>query len=759
MSDYKWYGHFADNGYKYVITEPETPRHWYNYMYNDDYITFTSQVGFGEGFAQDDMGRRVPLIMNRNIFICEDKAWSILGLPMGYGYTDYSCTHKAGSTVISLTYNGIRSTLRVFVPDNGRQEIWSVSLKNLSGKERNVKLIPYAKTNIDAAYKPQGYNIAEGHFNKDKNAVYGYFYQEFFTKRNRPMWGYMSSGEDVTGFDARHTAFIGAYGDDLHPVAITKYMSCTNSDCIAEKICLALENTVSLKADEEKTIHYMVGVALNEDEISRPDNDTVTACFDAMEAKYLDRIRRVQIDSPWKDLNNLINGWLVYATDMGSRWARVRHNGFRDMTSDTGCLSVINAPLAWERIKRILTYQYDNGYAPRTIIDGELKDRKFADNTVWLTMAVYNIITETGDPDLLYEEVKFNNGTFASVYEHIRRSVEFLWNFKGLYGLIKIWGGDWNDCINYAGLEGKGVSVWLSIAWCYAAKQFAELAGYLGKKEDASLYMDRYREMRDTIDMYGWDGEYYLYARTDDDILMGSHTSEEGQIFLNPQIWAVFAGLDMDDRHIKGMDKAEELLETDLGILLSKPPYTHQYSYIGSMAEKPGGVQDNGGVYLHTAAWKLAADSMLKRNAKVEEGLKKILPFDNDYYETKGEPYCMFNCYYLPGHGYRKGTPGQSWRTGSNAWLVKSVVMYIFGLYAKLEGLKLEPCLPPSWRECSIKKLFRGCAYNITYIQTEDGPCNTVGEIKVNGKAVRCADNIIRPEKGKTLDIIVKLKN
>jgi cellobiose phosphorylase len=150
MSDYKWYGHFSDNGYKYVITEPETPRHWYNYMYNDDYITFTSQVGFGEGFAQDDMGRRVQLIINRNIFICEDEAWSIMGLPIGYGYTDYSCTHKAGSTVISLKYNEIQSSWRVFVPNNGKLEIWSVSLKNLSGKDRTVKLIPYAKTNIDA---------------------------------------------------------------------------------------------------------------------------------------------------------------------------------------------------------------------------------------------------------------------------------------------------------------------------------------------------------------------------------------------------------------------------------------------------------------------------------------------------------------------------------------------------------------------------------------------------------------------------------
>jgi cellobiose phosphorylase len=123
--------------------------------------------------------------------------------------------------------------------------------------------------------------------------------------------------------------------------------------------------------------------------------------------KYEDRIRRIRIKTPWENFDNLINGWMVYATDMGSRWARVRHNGYRDMSQDTDCLAVLNAPLAWERIKRVLSYQYENGYAPRTIIDGALKDRNFSDNTVWLTFAVYDIIKELGDPKLLHEQVKF----------------------------------------------------------------------------------------------------------------------------------------------------------------------------------------------------------------------------------------------------------------------------------------------------------------------------------------------------------------
>lgn len=126
------------------------------------------------------------------------------------------------------------------------------------------------------------------------------------------------------------------------------------------------------------------------------------------------------------DFDKLINGWMKYAADMGSRWARVRHNGYRDLTSDTECLACVNPRLAWERLKRILTYQYDTGYAPRTIIDGAIRDRKFADNTVWMTFAADTIVKELGDINLLNEEVEFNNGTKASVYEHLRRSVDFV---------------------------------------------------------------------------------------------------------------------------------------------------------------------------------------------------------------------------------------------------------------------------------------------------------------------------------------------
>ena len=671
---------------------------------------------------------------------------------MKYGYTDYSCAHENGSSEIKLTYNGVDSSLRIFVPNEGKYEIWSVTAKNTTDRERKLSLVAYARTEMDDPYKPQGYNLATGGFFSDRNAVYARYFMPFYSERNVKTYVYMTSSEPAVGYDSRRTAFIGTYGDENHPVAMERGGHCTNSDVNSEKVCLALENELVLAPFEEKTVHFCVGGTTDIDEVRRPEK--VEEKFLAMKKKYADVLAGVTIKTPVENFDNLINGWMKYAADMGSRWARVRHNGYRDMTSDTECLACVNPALAWERIKRVLTYQYSNGYAPRTIIGGAIRDRNFSDNTVWLTFAVCTIIKELGKPELLNEKVKFNDGTEATVYEHCKRSVEFLYNFTGLYGLVRIWGGDWNDCVNFAGLGGKGVSVWLTIAWYRANKNLSEMAGWLGYADDVKAAEERANVMGERIEKYGFSKKsgYYIYARTDEDIVMGDVDCDEGKIFLIPQLWAVLAGLPHGK---EAMARAEELLEIPLGIRLAYPAYSYQRDYIGSMAEKAPGVQDNGGIYLHPSAWKLAVDSLLRRPDLVEAGLKKILPFDTDYAVKCGEPYAMFNSYFAPETGYREGTPGQSWRTAASSWLLKSTVEYVFGLHPEINGLRIEPCLPLSWRECGIKKTFRSCVYDITF--KGDGSGSDVLSVKINGQPFEGKNNTVPPRAGETLKIEVLL--
>ncbi len=227
--------------------------------------------------------------------------------------------------------------------------------------------------------------------------------------------------------------------------------------------------------------------------------------------------------------------------------------------------------------------------------------------------------------------------------------------------------------------------------------------------------------MRRIVNDVAWAGEHYLIAYTDDGEKLGSMANEEGQMHLIAQAWAVLAGIGLDGKAERAMDSVDRLMNTELGVLMSWPAYSHQYLNIGDVTEKLPGVHENGGVYLHACTWKLAADCLLKRNDKVQEGLEKLLPANAKWAEKHCEPYIMCNSYFPKEAGYRYATPGQSWRTGTGAWFLKAIAYYIFGLQPELDGLRLNPCLPPDWRTCSIRKVFRGAEYHIAYEQSAPG--------------------------------------
>ncbi|MHC5087554.1 MAG: GH36-type glycosyl hydrolase domain-containing protein, partial [Planctomycetota bacterium] len=506
-----------------------------------------------------------------------------------------------------------------------------------------------------------------------------------------------------------------------------------------EKMCFALENTIELEAGEDIELHFIAGVTVDTDEIPELRNrfftgDAVQKEFDATLSKLASDIDGITIDTPDEGLNNLFNGFLKHQASLGSRWARVRHNGFRDTNCDCECLGIVNPSLAWERAKRILSYQYSNGFAPRTFLDGRVQDRGYADNTVWITFNIYHLLKEIGDLSVLDQPVPFNDGTCASVYTHVKRSVDSLWGDRGELGLVRLHGGDWNDCINLAGLKGKGMSVWLSIAWFLANRQFAEIARLKGCPQDAERADTRADEMREIIDRHGWDGDYYMADYTDDGKKIGSHECDEGKIHLIHQAWAVMAGVDTDGKGAMAMDAVEKYLVTDLGAVMIWPPYTYYRNDIGITTQKLPGVHENSSAYLHACTWKLAADCILKRNETVQEDIEKILPDNDKWVEKKAEPYILCNSYYSKDASYRYARPGQSWRTGSGAWFLKDIGFYVFGLQPEMGGLRLNPCLPPDWKSCSVTKKFRGANYQISYEQINPGPCNTIREMIVNGK-------------------------
>ncbi|MBR2650358.1 MAG: hypothetical protein IKD45_01735 [Clostridia bacterium] len=729
----KQYGHYLDGGCDFCITEPDIPRNWYNYLWNDTYITYFSQVGAGESFMQDNLGRRIKLVADRGFFITEgERHFGIAGLPVDEKRDGYRCVHSHGRTDVYTDNFGISSRVSIIVPREGNFELWSVKVKNNSDETRSLKVIGFMGSAFDSAYARQGYNTECSHC-EDGELLYIKRGANVNGKRVGA-YGFLAlNGAD--SFSGAYNAIVGPYGSFAHPAILAKGGCDGNVGC-GEKLAYAMEKNLSLAPYEECELVYIAGIAFSLGEARDMQKKYANPeYFEAESRAVCEMFKKqengVSINTPDGMLNNMFE-WLKHQSNLGSRWARVRHNGYRDLTSDTDCLAAVNPELALERFLRILSYQYPDGYAPRTFIDGEIRPNNFSDNTVWLNFTASSIIKELGKREILDIVVPYNDGTEGTVYEHLYKSVDFLYNFRGLHNLVKIWGGDWNDCMNTAGLEGKGVSVWLSIAWYRANKFFEEIALINGKTEDAELAHARGEQMRDIIEEYGWDGEYYIDAINDKGVKIGSKECEEGKIFLIPQIWAVFSGVSRSGREITAMDSVEKYLSDPLGTVICYPPYTKWDGGIGSVTTKYPGIHENGGVYLHTIAWKIAADAMLKRADRVEAGIETILPFRNKVVDGRAEPYIMCNSYFGKQTGYRYGTPGQSWRTAAGQWFEKAIVNYVFGLLPEMEGLKVDPCLPPSWKTAEITKTFRGTTYHISY---ENGGTR-VKSITVNGKEI-----------------------
>ncbi len=465
---------------------------------------------------------------------------------------------------------------------------------------------------------------------------------------------------------------------------------------------------------------------------------------DASEAE----LGQIAFSTPDSRLDQLATHWLPRQISLGAQWARVRHNGFRGQMQDIGAMAFFNPQRALQQFERVLAYQYSSGYAPRTWLHGQIQDRNFADNHVWIAFTAHNLVMESGDPTILQREVPFNDGSLATIYEHVRRAVAHLWQDRGLFGLCRIWGGDWNDGLDQVGVRGEGVSVWLSMAWYLANRQLAELAQLLVDTEQVARCQRQGEQMQQAVDAYAWDGEYYLRAYDDDGKPLGSHLNQEGTLFLNTQTWAVLSGIGLGDKSKQALAYAEAQLQSDLGIRCLLNPYTHFDPTLGLISRKTPGIQENGGVYLHASAFKLVADAMLGRRAAVERGIADMLPFDRD-----GEPYVFSNCYFAIEDSYRHGTTGQSWGTGAAGWFYVALLNHVFGLKPEMAGLRIDPCLPPSWETCAVTRPFRGALYHIRYTQTGDSGRMT--QIMVDGQPWR--EPVLPVQSGRTYQVSVTL--
>ena len=357
------------------------------------------------------------------------------------------------------------------------------------------------------------------------------------------------------------------------------------------------------------------------------------------------------------------------------------------------------------------------------------------------------------------EVYPFRDEGEATVLGHMDRALDFLESNKGEHDLLLIKFGDWNDSLTGVGKEGRGESVWLSIAYAQALCEMAELARFMGDSAKEANYLSRREAIMKAINDNAWDGEWYRRCYTDNGSPLGSVQNKYAKMFMEPQCWSLISGVASEERAntiIKAMD---ERMLTPVGYLLLTPSYKEFDSTIGRISSMEPGICENGTIYSHTNIWMILGLLKYGKADLAYELFKKIAPGyivgDNTEIKNKCLPYMFSNCYFGPEHKNSAFQMEYSWITGSVAWYTNTMENYLVGARATYEGLVIEPHLP--FESAKMKRSFRGAEYDITVSNPSKLAKNYTLEITVDGKKL---DGNIVPSfaDGKTHSVAVIVK-
>jgi cellobiose phosphorylase len=761
------YGYFSPETKEYVITSPRTPRPWVNIISNGDYGIAVSQTGSGYSWRTHAQLNRLTrweqdLIKDewgKYIYIRDadtGKFWSAGWKPVCTDPTRYTCRHGMGYTVIESLTNGIESELTVFVPHDEPVEIWKLRLKNNSRKARKLELYTYMEWCLGAApdwHREFHKSFIETDYDKDAGAI-------FASKRLWEVptdkghwntnWDYVafhSSSLKPASYDGDKESFIGMYGSLVNPAAVATARPGRRTGNWLDPIG-SLKVRVNLKPGDEKTVSFTVGAARTRDEAKSiiqkyKKIKEVDASLARVTERWDSLLDTVTVDTPDDSMNLMLNTWLKYQAIAGRLWGRTGYYqtggayGYRDQLQD----SQIFLPIDPEQTRRQIALHARHQFKDGTVyhwwhpISEVGLVTEMTDDLLWLPFVVQSYLDETDDRNILDDREPFiDSHEPASIYDHCVRAIDKVLTRFSDRGLPLIGAGDWNDGLSAVGLKMKGESVWLGQFLYRILNDFAEIASVKGDHERVAEYRERAGRLKTVLNETGWDGEWYYRATKDSGEKLGSSENTDGRVYLNPQTWAVIAGVADVERANRVMDVVEKYLEKDMGPLLLYPSYKTPDPEIGYLTRYSPSMRENGGVYTHAATWAVIASARLKRHESAYRIFTKLNPIHRakDPDKNFGEPYVTPGNIEGPESRF-SGRSGWTWYTGSAAWLFKAGLEWILGVRPSKDGLIIDPCIPPSWKGYTVRRMFRGAEYLI-HVKNPDRVGVGVREVLLNGE-------------------------
>lgn len=764
------YGFFDKEAKEYVITRPDTPLPWINYLGSEEYCALMSNTAGGYSFYKDPKERRLTRYRYNNVpmdgggryvYVRDNSSkdyWSATWQPTNKDLKEYQyeCRHGLGYTSITSKYADIKTKTTYFVPLGEKLEVWFLEVTNEGSKKRNLSVYPFVEFCLwDALNDMTDYqynlNIGEAEYKNDviyhlTNYRVSHCFFSYFTCTN----------QKPESFDTQRSAFLGRYGSFATPRAVIEG-NCTESIANGWSPVGALQFDLGLKAGETKTFIFVLGYSENRDDVKRvikkfSEKAGVDAALKELAKKWEDNLDKLSVQTEDEKVNLMLTTWNQYQCMTTFNWSRSasyyesgigRGMGFRDSNQDTlGFVHMIPEKVK-QRIIDLASTQFEKGnahhqYSPLTKkgYGSGLTDIGYSDDHLWLIISVAAYIKETGDVKFLDEMIPFESGNKAPLYEHLEKAVNFTITNLGPHGLPLMFFADWNDCLNLPGSKGRGESVMVAEMLVYTAKEMVRLAELAGRTQDIDKYKEIAKKMTDQINEVAWDGAWYVRAFTDGGKAVGSSKNEEGKIFLESNAWAVMSGVATGERAQKCMDSVQKHLGTKYGIVLVDPPFDGYRPEIGSITFYPPGAKENGAIFCHPNPWAMIAETVLGRGDRAFKYYYNIMPAaKNEIADLhKTEPYVY--CQVISGKAHKDFGEGKnSWLTGSACWNFVAASQYIVGIRSDYKGLVVDPCIPHEWNGFEAKRKFRGDTYFIT-VRNPENVEKGIKSITLDGKKV-----------------------
>ena len=752
---YNEIGGFTDDGKEYIIKinkNTKTPIVWSHILANENFGTLVTESMGGYTWYENSRLNRVTAWANNpvvdppsEIIYCKDnsleKCWSIGASPMpdennyyikyGFGYAEY--IHNSEETVENLT---------VFVSKTENVKINLLNIKNRTPNSKRITLVYYIKPVIGEDEKILDYNMNLV-FDQQENIITG---KAIYGKEPSKYIG-VTSSEKILSFTGSKKEFIGESNiSDPDGLYMEKL---SNENSFGEEGIIALQIEVNLSPYENKDISIILGaddeIITCKQNLEKYENiDNCYTQYNNVKKYWEDITGRIQIKTPIKSIDNILNGWIVYQTIVSRLWGRTAYYqsggavGFRDQLQDTLGLKYIMPEMLKNQIIKHAKHQFIEGDVEHwwhEKVDKGIRTR-FSDDLLWLPYAVCEYIKITGDYSILDEKTSYKQGNVLengelerydvyrnsdieeTIYEHCIRAIEKGINI-GRNGLPKIGIGDWNDGLSSVGKNGEGESVWLGFFLYDVLKKFREILIYKDNHVKAEKYKIVMENLKKALNTVGWDGRWYRRAFTDEGDILGTVQNEECKIDGIAQSWSVISEAGDNDKKYMAMSSLENhLVDKDNGIIkLLDPPFEKSKLEPGYIKAYIPGTRENGGQYTHAAIWAVIAESIMGNAEKATELLKMINPIEHSkVFEAcqkyKVEPYVITADIY--GKGNLAGRGGWSWYTGSSGWYYNAGIEYILGMKIENNTLKIEPCIPKDWKEYTLRYNYNNTIYNIT---------------------------------------------